>query len=57
MRIIGMIGIVLVVWCLISLVWAFGRQLWRRAHHQPAGSFWEDFFWLWLEALNPLNYL
>lgn len=57
MQIVGLILIIAVVWTLFCLLLALVRKLWRYLRHRKAVDFWEDFWWLWLEALNPLNYL
>ncbi|WP_461215775.1 hypothetical protein [Lacticaseibacillus sp. GG6-2] len=57
MQIVGLILIIAVVWTLFCLLLALVRKFWRHLRHRKAVDFWEDFWWLWLEALNPLNYL
>ncbi|WP_390410587.1 hypothetical protein [Lacticaseibacillus jixiensis] len=57
LKIIGIVLLAIVAWTVFCIVLALIRRLWRFAHRRALGDFWEDFWWLWLEAINPLNWL
>lgn len=55
-QILGWIVVIAVVWTGFCLLLTLIRKLWRYLRHRPAVAFWEDFWMLWFEVLNPLNY-
>ncbi len=57
MKILQIVVFVVVGWTLLCLLLAGLRFCWRRIRHREPVDFWKDFWWLWLEMLNPLNWL